>query len=829
MAWIWLLIFIGCFCTLAYQRASYHVWTVAIATFLVIFSILSHASTMVVIIYWFIFGVWVFFLYAKAFRRKFITSYILTIYRKHMPTMSTTEREALNAGTIGWEGDLFRGNPDWNKLLAFKKPTLSEEEKAFLEGPVTKLCAMIDDWDICHHRYDLPVTMWEFLKKEGFFSLIIPKEYGGKAFSAYAHSQVLVKVYGKSVTVGTTIAVPNSLGPAELILHYGTPEQKNYYLPRLAKGIEVPCFALTGLEAGSDAGAMTDKGYVVYGEYEGKKVLGIRLNCNKRYITLAPIATVIGLAFKLYDPDHLLGQHKNLGITCALIPRNTKGISIGRRHLPAGTVFQNGPIQGKDVFIPVDWIIGGPKMAGHGWRMLMECLAAGRAISLPSSNAGCAKTATLTTSAYARIRRQFKVSIGRFEGVEEALSRMIGFTYIMDATRTFTAAMIDIGEKPAVASAITKYHVTELGRCVGNDAMDIHGGKGIMEGPHNYLALGYQSTPIAITVEGANILTRNLIIFGQGAMRCHPYVLKEFEAASLKDEMESLLAFDTALLGHMSFTLSNFVRTFLLGVTGSYMVNVPDMKLKRYLQQATRFSAAFALIADIALLTFGGALKRKENISARLGDILSYLYLLSSVIKHYVDQGSHTEDLAHVRWAALYCLYQIQQRFDEILKNFPNRVLAFFLRGIIFPLGKQFSLPRDKLSQKVAQSFLEPNTSRARLQENVFVDSVPGNMIAMVEEAFLKVVAADPIEKILKEAVKDNKIVGESPLEQAKAAYEAKIISEEQLNSIILAEEARRNVIQVDDFAQEDLNSESVSYHLSQIYATVESNHSHTE
>lgn len=820
MGWIWILAFVGGVSTLAYQRASLNIWALSFAIFFIFLSALSQLTHATLITLWVVFFVVAAFLYVTSFRQKFFTKFILKFYRKNMPTMSTTEREALAAGTVGWEGDLFCGNPDWNKLFSFKKPELSTEEQAFIDGPVEKLCAMIDDWNIVHNLFDLPPHIWKFLKDEGFFALIIPKEYGGKEFSAFAHSQILTKVYGRSTTVGTTIAVPNSLGPAELLLHYGTVDQKNYYLPRLASGLEVPCFALTGLEAGSDAGAMTDYGIVTMGQHEGKEVLGIRLNWDKRYITLAPVATVVGLAFKLFDPDHLLGNRKNLGITCALIPRDTPGVTIGRRHLPSGIVFQNGPTQGKDVFIPLDWIIGGPSMAGHGWRMLMECLAAGRAISLPAGATGGAKAISYTTGAYARIRRQFKVPIGRFEGVEEALGRIAGYTYLMDATRTFTAGMIDIGQKPAVASAITKYHVTELGRFVANDAMDIHAGKGIMMGPHNYIAIGYQVVPIAITVEGANILTRNMIIFGQGAMRCHPYVFAEFEAASLPDENQSLNLFDKALMGHLSFTFSNFFRTLILGLTGGLIVQLPKTPKKRYLQQATRFSAAFALLADVSLLVFGGALKRKENISARLGDILSYLYLLSATLKHFSDEGEPADDLPIVRYASLYCLYQVQQRFDEILKNYPNRFLAGFLRLIIFPFGKHFSLPSDKLSQKAAQLLLDPTPSRDRLAKNIYLTDIPSNMFAVVQNALLKVIAAEPIEKTLKIAVTNGTIVGDTVVEQAKDACAQKIISDEQLKIILNAEEARKKVIMVDDFAAEDLPRKEVFSKSKESYET---------
>lgn len=799
----WLLAFFACFCTLAYQRASLAVWTLGLSIFFLLMSILSHA--LIALVMWAIFLMIIILLYATQWRQKWFTKRILNFYRKNMPTMSNTEREALSAGTVAWEGDLFCGDPDWDKFNNIAKPELTLEEQEFLDGPVEALCQTIDDWDITHNRADLPPELWQFLKDHGFFGLHISKEYGGKGFSAYAQSQILVKVYGRSATVATTIAVPNSLGPGELLLHYGTEAQKNYYLPRLARGEEMPCFALTGLEAGSDAGAMTDKGYVTWGEYQGEKVLGIRLNWDKRYITLAPVATVIGLAFKLYDPDHLLGKKKNLGITCALIPRDTPGVVIGRRHLPCDIVFQNGPTQGHDVFIPIDYVMGGPEMVGQGWRMLMECLAAGRAISLPASAMAGAKVAVYAGGAYARVRRQFRMPIGRFEGIEEVLARMIGLTYMMDATRTFTAAMINLGEKPALASAITKYHVTEMGRIVSNDAMDIHGGKGIMLGPKNYLARNYQAAPIAITVEGANILTRNMIIFGQGAMRCHPYVFAEFEAASLDDEHKSLLWFDKALMGHMTYFMTNFVRTLVLGLTSGRLVRMAKGKKKRYFQQATRFSAAFAMLADISLLVLGGSLKRRENISARLGDILSYLYILTSVLKHHADQGENKSDLPIVRWASQYCLYQIQQRFDELLKNFPRRGLGYFLRWIIFPFGMRFSLPRDKLSQKIAYLFLEPTATRFRLSEGIFFAHVPSNMCAVLEDALSKVVAAEEVEKRVKQAVHDGKIKSDSLSDQVQQAFEKEIITKADLEIFLAAEEARLKVIAVDDFAADEL------------------------
>ncbi|MDR3491778.1 MAG: acyl-CoA dehydrogenase [Gammaproteobacteria bacterium] len=805
MSFTWLLIGILSFIILFYQRASLIVWTISYTLLLILFTRFNHASVIALSLAWLLFAIIFIPLNIAAVRKKYISKPLLNFYRKVMPSMSRTEKEALAAGTVTWEGDLFRGSPRWNNLMTLPKPQLSDEEQAFLNGPVERLCAMIDDWDITHNRADLPPEMWQFLKDQGFFGLIIPKEYGGKQFSAYAHSQILVKVYGLSASVATTIAVPNSLGPAELLLHYGTVEQKNYYLPRLARGEDIPCFALTGPDAGSDAGSMPDKGVVSWGLHEGEKVLGIRLNFNKRYITLAPVATVIGLAFKLYDPEHLLGEIDELGITCALIPRDTPNMTIGRRHFPLNIVFQNGPIHGENVFIPLKWIIGGGSMVGQGWRMLMECLAAGRAISLPAGSTGGSKTLCYATGAYARVRKQFNVSIGRFEGIEEVLARIAGSTYVMDAARSLTAAAIDRGEKPAIASAILKYHATELGRHVANDAMDIHGGKGICLGPNNYVGRGYQSVPIAITVEGANILTRSMIIFGQGAMRCHPYIFAELEAAQLTDKNEQLNAFDKAIIGHISFTVSNFVRTLVLSFTSGWLVQAPKNKMKRYFQQATRFSSAFALIADVSLLLLGGALKRKESISARLGDILSQLYLVSAVLKHHQDQGNPEEDEPIVKWACETSFYKIQQTFSELFQNFPNRYMGVLLKFIIFPYGKNFVKPTDKLGRDVAELILSPTEARDRLTAGAFTAQVPGNCLGVLEDALLKTIAAEPIEKAIRTAKANKLIHGDTISELAQIALYNKVISQTEYEIFLAAEESRQAVIAVDDFAPEEL------------------------
>lgn len=814
----WFAIFIFAFFVLAYQRASLLIYTISFALLLT-FATFAQGLGIGLTISWLVFLAIFTPLNVAVWRRRFISLPLLNFYRSVMPTMSRTEREAISAGTVTWEGDLFRGNPDWDKLLKLPVAKLTGEEQAFMDGPVDTLCRMIDDWDITQNRADLPPEVWNYIKEQGFFALIIPKKFGGKGFSAFAHSQIIVKISGRSVTASSTISVPNSLGPAELLLHYGTEEQKEYYLPRLARGEEVPCFALTSPEAGSDAGAMTDHGVICWGEHEGEKTLGIRLNWSKRYITLAPIATVIGLAFKLYDPDHLLGNKTDIGITCALIPRNTPGITIGRRHFPINIPFQNGPIQGKDVFIPLAWVIGGEKQVGKGWRMLMECLAAGRAITLPSSALGGAKVLCYATGAYARIRRQFNLPIGRFEGIEEPLARIGAYTYIMDSARLLTISSVDEGEKPSVASAIIKYHVTELGRRIALDGMDIHGGKGICLGPKNYVGRGYESIPIAITVEGANILTRSMIIFGQGAIRCHPYVLAEMEAAKLPDPKESLFAFDKAVNKHIGFGISNIVRSFVLGLTGSFIVRAPKGSLKRYYQQATRFSSALALIADVSMLTLGGSLKRKESISARLGDILSHLYLLSAVLKNYHEQQQNADDLPVVRYASLYCLFEIQEAFAEIITNFPNRWFAALLRVLIFPLGQRFSRPNDKIKHKIAQLLISPTETRQRLADGAYLATVKENVLADVQDAFIKTIASEPIDKLIKTAYKEGSITGYTIVEQAQCALDKNIISVEQFDIFMQAEEARKKVIAVDDFTSEELRRNVVEESVVNLYA----------
>lgn len=805
MAVIWMLVLFSMFGVLAYKRAALSVWTLAFGIYLLLLSTLSSLSTATLLTLWILYALVGLVLNIRPIRRLLISRFIMKVFRRSLPSLSLTEKEALAAGTVGWDGELFSGMPDWKKCLSFKVPDLTEEERLFLEGPVSTLCAMIDNWDITHNRFNLPDEIWEFLKVNGFFGIIIPKKYGGKEFSAYAHSAILTKIAGRSMSVASVVAVPNSLGPAELLLQYGTVEQQNYYLPRLAEGSEIPCFALTGPEAGSDASAMPDYGIVCKGEFEGKTVTGIRLNWNKRYITLAPIATVLGLAFKLYDPDHLISGKESLGITCALIPTKTSGITIGRRHYPLSSAFPNGPTQGKDVFIPIDWIIGGVKMAGQGWRMLVECLAAGRAISLPSMATGGAKISSFTTGAYSRIRNQFHLPIGKFGGVEEVLARIAGHAYIMDATRIFTVAAIDRGEKPAVPAAISKYHITELGRRIINDSMDIHGGKGICMGPKNYLASSYQETPISITVEGANILTRSLIIFGQGAIRCHPYIIKEMAAVQSEDTKKGLRDFDRHFFAHMGFTLSNAIRSITLGLTQSRWAAAPSEPLKRYYQHLTRFSAALAFVSDIAMMTLGGNLKRKEKLSARLGDVLSMLYLGSAVLKHYADHQYPEEETAVVTWSLQLLLYTAQKQLYGALVNFPNPTLGWLLRLWVFPLGKRHTEPLDKLGQEVARLMLQPNSLRHTIAQGAYLDSNNSNPAGRMEEVLKKVIATEELEKRIHHAVYDKSINGYTFEQKVKEAVMRNLLTPAEGEQVLEAYTARREILAVDDFSREEL------------------------
>jgi acyl-CoA dehydrogenase len=743
----------------------------------------------------------------RPLRKALISRPFLKTYLRMLPNMSQTEREALEAGTVWWDGELFTGKPNWDKLLQTPAARLTAEEQAFLDGPTEELCAMVDDFDITHRRADLPPEAWEFIKKRGFFAMIIPKQYGGLELGRYAQSSVLIKLCSRSIVLGSTVAVPNSLGPAELLVHYGTEEQKNHYLPRLARGEEIPCFGLTSPVAGSDAASITDTGVVCRGMYEGREVLGIRLNFSKRYITLAPVATVIGLAFRLYDPDKLIGDTADIGITCALIPRGTPGIEIGRRHFPLNIPFQNGPIIGTNVFLPIDCIIGGTKMAGKGWRMLIEQLSVGRCISLPATATGGAMTAAWTTGAYARIRKQFGMSVGKFEGVEQVIARIIGTTYIMDATRSVTTGAIDAGEKPAVPAAILKMHITEMGRTVAADAMDVHGGKGIMLGPRNYLARGWQAAPIGITVEGANILTRNLIIFGQGAIRCHPFVLKEMQAARSPEGERSIDDFDRALFGHIGFTISNAVRSMVMAITFARFEGAPgEGVIKRYYQHIERFSASFAFATDVAMLSLGGYLKKKENLSARLGDVLSYLYMASMVLKHHHDAGSPKEDLPIVEWACRDLLYRAQEQLHGVLRNFPNRMLAWLMRVMIFPRGRTYFAPNDRMNTQLADIAMTPGPSRDRLCRHAFRSASANNPLADLQSALLLSVQAEPLDRKLRvEGLKTGRVTALDTPGQIAAGRELGILTAAEAALLLDYDTQIMRIINVDDFAANEL------------------------
>lgn len=799
---------------MAYRRASLFTATLATAAALVAGALYGHVPLLV----WVLFAVIAIPLNLVEFRRNQLTKPLFKIYKSIMPEMSRTEKEAIEAGTTWWEADLFAGNPDWKKLHAIPVSTLSAEEQAFMDGPVEEVCRMVNDWEVTHERADLSPEVWQYLKDNKFFAMIIKKKYGGLEFSAYAQSCVLQKLCGASAVLASTVGVPNSLGPGELLQHYGTEEQKDHYLPRLAIGKEIPCFALTSPEAGSDAGSIPDFGIVCKGEWEGEEVIGMRLTWNKRYITLAPIATVLGLAFKLRDPDHLLGEEEELGITCALIPTHIKGVEIGRRHFPLNVPFQNGPTRGKEVFVPLDFIIGGPAMAGQGWRMLVECLSVGRGITLPSNSTGGVKMLALATGAYSRIRRQFKLPIGKMEGIEEPLARLGGNAYIMGAAAKLTVTGIDLGEKPSVISAIVKYHLTDRAQKCIIDAMDIHGGKAICMGPNNYLARGYQGAPIAVTVEGANILTRSMIIYGQGAIRCHPYVLPEMLAASHPDKEQALKDFDKAVFSHVGFAISNLVRSFWLGLTGARFAASPYKdQTKGYYQQLSRLSANLAFLSDMAMGTLGGELKRKERVSARLGDVLSQLYLASSALKRYQDEGRQQADLPLLHWALQDALFKAQEAIDELLRNFPNRWIGLALRAVVLPLGRDLKRPSDKLDSQVARLLQAPSATRSRLAEGQYLTREEGNPFGLLEQALDDVLAAEPLfDKVCK--AEGSKRPFTQLDKVAEAGLALGVINPTEAELLRRAEESRLRTINVDDFDPVDLVAnkalfEASSYH----------------
>jgi len=801
----WLIAILGTALGLAYKRVDLKTSTALLGAVLLAFTVLGGGGFFWTAVLWLAFAGMA-ILNVESLRREHLTRKLLNAFRGMLPSLSKTEQDALEAGSVWWEGELFSGMPDWRKLAQLPPPSLTAEEQAFLDGPTEELCRMLDDWQITHELLDMPDKVWAFIKKQRFFAMIIPKEYGGLGFSPLASSIVLTKLASRNATAASTIGVPNSLGPAELLLHYGTDEQKQKWLPGLATAEEIPCFALTSPRAGSDATAIVDTGVVCKGKFDGKETIGIRLNWDKRYITLAPNATVLGLAFKLYDPDHLIGDQDEHGITAALIPARLPGVEIGRRHFSINIPFLNGPTRGKDVFVPVDYIIGGPEMAGQGWRMLVELLAVGRGIVLPSNALGGAMAAVYASGAYARIRRQFSLPIGKFHGVGEVLARMAGYTYTMMAASRVTCAALNAGEKPSVPTAILKYHNTEMGRQVANDAMDVHGGKAIMLGPKNYLARNYESVPIAITVEGANILTRNLIIFGQGAVRCHPFVLAELEAARDDDEDRGLVAFDRLLFSHIGYAVSNAVRSFILGLTRARFTNVQATgTVRRYYQHINRYSAAFALASDVAMLTLGGALKRKELLSARLGDVLSYLYLASMVLKHYEDEGRPEADLPLVEWSCRNLLYRAQEQLHSFLRNFPNPWVARGLRALIFPRGRTFSSPSDELGQEIVELIIKPTATRDRLSDCIYKTVEPTNPLGLLQEVLELAEQVKPLERAVFDARRAGEIQREDTPGQIDEAEKKGIITAEEAAQIRAFDEKTMALIAVDDFDSSEL------------------------
>ncbi|WP_373323829.1 acyl-CoA dehydrogenase [Pandoraea communis] len=795
----WILAFVVGVTTLLFYRAHAWQWLIATALWVGVGAAAALTGTVATVVLAIVFVLPALILSIGPWRRASVTAPMLAKFRTIMPEMSETEKDAIEAGTVWWDADLFSGRPDWQKFMALPAPTLSAEEQAFMAHEVEHLCDLSNDWESTQVWQDLPPKAWQYAKDAGFLGMIIPKRYGGLEFSAYAHSQVVMKLASRCSAAAVSVMVPNSLGPAELLLHYGTEAQKNYYLPRLAKGEEIPCFALTSPYAGSDAAAIPDVGVVCRSVHDGRETLGFRVTWNKRYITLGPIATVLGLAFRALDPDHLLGNDDEPGITCALIPTNHPGVVIGRRHWPLNAVFQNGPNSGKDVFIPLDWVIGGQAQVGKGWRMLMECLAAGRAISLPSSNVGYSKIAVRATGAYAAVRRQFRTPIGKFEGVQEALARMAGNLYAMDAARRMAALAVDLGEKPSVISAIAKYHVTERARKVVNDGMDVVAGKGICMGPNNFLARAYQQIPVSITVEGANIMTRCLMIFGQGAIRCHPYVLKELAAAQTADHATATRAFDDALFGHLTFVTSNIARGALHGITHARFSAVPSSaapELHPYYRAANRMSTLLAIASDVSMAVLGGSLKRRESITGRLGDILSQLFLLTATLKRFEDEGRPEADLPLVHWAAQDALWQAREAFEGVLANYPSGVVAWWMRWKLAPLGLPYAKPSDALAAQVAELMQTPGDARERLIAGSYSPRVEIDGLAYGEIVFQMTPQVTTIEQRLRVAIKEGRL---SAMPQSLPEFTAWVDHAATLQ--LVSDDERRVLTQYADYA----------------------------
>ncbi|MGV1014405.1 MAG: acyl-CoA dehydrogenase [Methyloceanibacter sp.] len=795
--------------SLAINRASLSVWALAVAiiTFSAQMGLLHGTLHWPVFPFWALLG-WLIagLLFVASFpeiKRKYIVTPVYRALKGMMPTISETEREALQAGTVGWDAELFSGTPDWSKLQRVAPMTLTAEERAFLDGPTTQLCKRLKDWQIRHELRDIPDDIWRFVREHGFLGMLVSKEHGGLGFSAQAQSLVLGKISSRSPDGVTIVMVPNSLGPGELIEKYGTEDQKKYFLPRLAKGEEIPCFALTGPFSGSDAAAMRDIGVVTRGQHEGQETLGIKLTWDKRYITLAPKATLLGLAFRLLDPENLLGRGEDIGITLALIPTDHPGVEIGRRHLPGGAAFPNGPTRGRDVFIPLDWVIGGAERAGQGWRMLMNCLAAGRSISLPATSAAGAKAMLRRSTAYARIRKQFNLPIGFMEGIEEPLARLAENAYALEAARAVTASMVSAGEKPAVISALLKYVSTERLRESVNDALDIHGGKGICDGPSNYLQSAYQMVPVGITVEGANILTRTLITFAQGALRSHPYLFAEIEALQNEDRDRGLAAFERIFDRHVAFTVSNAAGSLFHNLTLGVFASAPPNAgpTGKWWRQLARASRSFALVADVTVALLGGSLKVKQKITGRMADALAELYLLSAVLKRYQDDGSPREDLKLVNYCAQNCLYRFDQALRGVLDNFPNAWAAWLMRPLVFPLGSWRRPTSDQAGKEIVRAALQPGEFRDRLTREIFISDDISDRMGLLEYTLTKVVANEEADKKLERAIRKGEVKRFHGHDWIAEAEKKGVLTQNEARALAEQRDLVARVIAVDDFA----------------------------
>ncbi len=744
-----------------------------------------------------------------AIRLPVLTTPIFKAVKAILPKVSRTEQEALDAGTVGWDAELFSGRPDWRKLTDIRPLTLTAEEQAFLDNQTETACRMIDDWDIRNNRADLSPQLWQYLKDEGFLGMLIAKEHGGLGFSAQAQSMIVSKISSRSVAAGITVMVPNSLGPGELLEKYGTHEQKEKYLGRLARGLDVPCFALTGVHSGSDAGGMRDIGIVSKGMWQGQEVLGVTLSFDKRYITLAPIATLVGLAFLLKDPENLLGRGTDIGITLALVPHDHPGMDIGRRHFPSRQAFMNGPVRGTNVFVPMDYLIGGTDYAGQGWRMLMECLSTGRAISLPAIGSISIKQTLRTTSAYARVRRQFGIPVGLMEGVAEPLGEMVKRAYTFEAGRRLTASMVDEGQRPAVIAGLLKYTTTEAMRDSMDDAFDIHGGRAIQDGPTNYLFGAYMALPVAITVEGANILTRTLMTFAQGVLRAHPYLLREVQAAKNPDRKAGLTQFDLAFGGHAKFMLRNIVASFLHGLSNGAFASTPNQgKMAHWYRRLHRYSQAFALTADWTTVVLGGALKRKQKISGRMADILSDLYLMSATLRRFEDEGQLAEDRDVVEAIMADRVASIEAHFDAVFANFPNRAFAVAMRVLCFPLGRHARRASDRINYRLAKAVLQPGAFRDRLTTGAYVTMDPQDITGVLEDALIKVTEAEEIESRFIKASRKGVIERRLDRDAIDDAVAAGVLTGNEAGIMRAADEATDRVVKVDDFAPDELAME---------------------